>query len=313
MRIRQTRLALATAVAVFFYCLFLGSIGPAAAATDSPELRTAEGAFVAAAIIWPIAIVAIVWLSVPVLHGLVAHLNDRLAQQKEEYERQSRASWSSSDSVNTTETVAMVVAAAVAARLIKAKGNIQNILDYEKLRSIVRRMSQSINVGEARALEGRSVAWVHKDHLEDYYEQRALENLGAHVRFCKNNESLLKYVQEEGKENVVAIVSNCHHWLTAADEKKRVDATDEAASELLDQIRTLKSSKKLRSSMPVFVYSRWVADHPEHEALLLEKDANLCTEIPEEIIHRILVAAANWERKRSQTTPADDKEVEAPA
>lgn len=293
------------------------AVSPAIAATPSPpasppapfEEKVFELGFTVAAVVWPIALVAVVALSVPVLRRYLAYLNSKQALKREENEAMARANWAYFDPVNTTETIATIVAASVAARLIKAGPRVEDFLgsrlDYEKLRSIVRRMSQSINNGEADSLEGKTVAWVHLRHAEDYYERQALENLGAHVHFCKNNEALLECLAGENKDRVIAIISNSEHWLTNEDQEEGAPTSGEAAEHLLGSVSALRKEDTIPRGLPVLIYSRKLAENPDRRAVLLGRGASICTDSPEEIIHQLFLAAKQQKRSSSDSTEVD--------
>lgn len=241
-------------------------------------------------VLWPLIALAIVFLVTNKLAPLAKEWlelqNRRQALRRQQHARLARAGWEYSESVNVTETVATAVAAAVAVRLIK-KPAVEETPDFERLRSIVRRMTQSINSGETKALHGKRIAWVHEQHVEDALERHVFENLGASVRFFTDNESLVKYVKEE-HGNVLVIISNRKHWDTADDYDNQVPVDPEAARKLLIRLET--ENKK----PAVFIYSRSLT--PTYEGRLEAAGAALCTSVPEVLIHRVLATANEHER-----------------
>lgn len=267
-----------------------------------------ELALAAAALAWPFALIAVAAICVPTIRRYFELLARRHEQRRVEYD----AIWSYSEAPDTTETVATIVAAAVAARVFKLSGKASSpklaldaraVLDYEDLRRIVRRMMQSINGGEARRLRNKVILWVHKFTEEDYFENNALRNLGAQVIFFSDNETLVTYLRQEYREDrfsVLALITNRGHWLSKDDRTNGKPADENAALKLLHEVAAQKQKNAVRRSLPVIVYSRSVVSKSDDEFQLRNAGAEECTDLPERVFHLLFQAAAELTREVDQ-------------
>ena len=213
--------------------------------------------------------------------------------------------WAPYEPLNITETVATVVAAAVAVRYIKRQEHAMSRnrvtdeerravedrshdLDFQQMRRIVRRMTASIRSGEARWLRGKLILWVHRVEAEDEFERSALNSLGGTVQFFDDNESVLKALAGKGdakRDRFDIIVTNKRHFLTPAGRRgERAQPELRAGDELLSKLRDG------RNQIPVIVYSRSLEPGDE-QRFLGPLQARACVANPEDFIHAVLMAA----------------------
>lgn len=205
--------------------------------------------------------------------------------------------WASFEPINITETVATVVAAAVAVRFLhQFRGNnassmqspiltnsaSDDSVDFRKIRRIVRRMTSSIRSGEARALRAKRIIWLHREDTEDEFEQQVLISLGADVQFFWENDEMLNEVDDSMLGKVAPIdliITNKRHFLSRA--REQLDST--AGEQFLMELR------KRHVSTPIIVYSRSLDGKDEQR--FKELGAETCVSYPEDFIHAVMTAA----------------------
>jgi len=237
--------------------------------------------------------------------------------------RQFRAQdWAPYEALNTTETVATVVAAAVAVRAIKQQEHAMTRedpaehlrrvtadptsgLDFQQLRRIVRRMTASIRSGEARWLRGKQIAWVHSVDAEDEFERSALQSLGATVQFFDDNATLLSALGRADDQFDV-IVTNKRHYLEARATRGSAKPTLDAGAQLLAELG------KRHNKLPVIVYSRSL-EHNDWQHFLGPLQASACVAYPEDFIHAVLMATKPDDTEKDRARPSQPRPLgEAP-
>lgn len=205
-------------------------------------------------------------------------------------EPQSRTeAWAAYEPLNITETVATVAASAVAVRHMKfldeettrSPRAREVVLDFSDLRRIVRRMTASIRSGEARALRGRRIAWIHRENGEDDLEYNVLSSLGASVELYLDNEQLLEALRERDAFDI--IVTNKRHFTSKFAERSNTEHDPRAGFEL---VKALKSRK---IACPIIVYSRSLDDTDRNTFEKLQVFNSVT--YPEDFIHSVLQAA----------------------
>lgn len=104
---------------------------------------------------------------------------------------------------------------------------------------------------------------------------------------------MLEYIAECARD-VVVVISNRQHWVKAQDENERRPLDGESAAMLLPDLKKLLHQKEV--DVPILIYSRSVS--PDYGEKLQKLGAELWTDIPEVIIHRVFSAAETHKGSR---------------